>query len=413
MPSGTASAEAIVVIRPDRVDMFEKRHPWVFSGAVQRVDGAPADGDIVTLRDGRGNFLARGYWNRRSQIHVHVLTWQDEPIEADFWAGRLRRALAARAAEEARRAVEGQIAYRLVNAESDGLPGLVVDRYRDWLVLQALTVGIDCRKAEIAAALLEIVPGVRGVYERSDVDVREKEGLPPATGLLAGEPPPSLIAFRENGYTLQADVRAGHKTGFYLDQRPNRAAVAEALRSDPTLHGATVLNCFSYTGGFGVAALTVGAAARTLNLDSSADALELAKQNYALNGLPVHDDDFVVGDVFHVLRQYRTAGRTFDCIVLDPPKFAHNQKQVESACRGYKDINLLAFQLLRPGGLLATFSCSGLVSPDLFQKVVFGALIDARREGQIIGRLTAGPDHPVALTFPEGLYLKGLLCRVW
>lgn len=250
---------------------------------------------------------------------------------------------------------------------------------------------------------------MRGIYERSDADVRGKEGLAPATGLLAGEEPPPLIEIDEGGRQFLIDVRHGHKTGFYIDQRVNRGKVADWLCLQP---GAEVLNAFSFSGGFAVAALQ-GGAVRAINVDSSADALALARRNIELNGFAAPDEDFVTADVFHLLREYRDAGRHFDAIVLDPPKFAHNQQQVQSAARGYKDINLLAFQLLRPGGLLFTFSCSGLVSADLFQKIVFGALADTGRDAQILERLGAGPDHPVALTFPEGEYLKGLVCRVW
>ncbi|MCC7208994.1 MAG: class I SAM-dependent rRNA methyltransferase [Anaerolineae bacterium] len=386
--------------------MFERRHPWVFSGAIRGVRGNPADGDLIELQTRDGAFLARGYWNGHSQIRVHVLTWDAlEPLDDSFWRARLERAVAARAglAQGERPAV------RLVHAESDGLPGLIVDRYADWLVVQALTAGIEARKARLAEMLAEIVPGVRGIYERSDVDIRGKEGLPAAVGMLAGEEPPPHIEIDEDGRRFLVDVRHGHKTGFYIDQRANRSRLAGWLRLTP---GAEMLNAFSFSGGFAVAALQ-GGAARAINVDSSAEALALARRNVELNGFAAQDEDFVAADVFHLLRQYREAGRRFDSIVLDPPKFAHSQQQVQSATRGYKDINLLAFQLLRPGGLLFTFSCSGLVSADLFQKVVFGALADTGRDAQILERLGAGPDHPVALTFPEGEYLKGLVCRVW
>ncbi len=376
-------SEPIIRIRAERAKTFARRHPWLFSGAVQAVEGTPHDGDIVALRsaDPSAAFLGRGYWHSRSQIAVHMLTWHDEPITPDFWRDRFVRAHQLRQPLEAPNA-----AFRLINAESDGLPGLIVDRYGDWLVLQALTLGIDQRKAELAAMLAELFPEVRGIYERSDVDIREKEGLPPSVGVLVGEAPPPLIEIAENGCRYAVDVYHGHKTGFYLDQRENRAALAAYLRNH--LPRATVLNCFAYTGGFSVAALKDGNAAHALNLEASADALRLARHNYALNGLPTPEDAFLCDDVFQTLRQ------------------------IERATRGYKDINLLAFQLLKPNGCLATFSCSGLVDADLFQKVVFGALEDSGREAQIIQRLTAGIDHPVALTFPEGFYLKGLLCRV-
>jgi 23S rRNA (cytosine1962-C5)-methyltransferase len=405
-------AEPTVIIRADREKMFEKRHPWVFSGAVHSVEGSPADGDIVTLRGESGAYLARGYWNHQSQINVHVLIWDEaEVIDDDFWRSRLQRSISGRAIENIQHDRGVPNAYRLVNAESDALPGLIVDRYGEWLVIQALTLGIDRRKQMIAKLLMDLLsPG--GVYERSDVDVRAKEGLPPNTGLLAGRKPPPLIEIDENGRRFLVDIYNGHKTGFYLDQRENRAVLGNWLRFDPEAMTRTVLNCFSYTGGFTVYALD-GMAERVISVDSSADVLALARRNVSLNGFTARDDDFVTGDVFNVLREYRREGRQFDVIVLDPPKFAQSQRQVQTACRGYKDINLLAFQLIKSGGMLMTFSCSGLVDADLFQKVVFGALVDAKREAQILARLGAGPDHPISLTFPEAAYLKGLLCRVW
>ncbi|MBI5960331.1 MAG: class I SAM-dependent methyltransferase, partial [Chloroflexi bacterium] len=251
-----------------------------------------------------------------------------------------------------------------------------------------------------------------GIYERSDVDIRQKEGLPAETGLLAGQEPPELIEIDENGRRFLIDVRHGHKTGFYLDQRENRAAIGDWFRWDDGASERVVLNAFAYTGGFAVYALG-SLVKRVINIDSSADVLKLARRNVALNGFETPDEDYVEGDVFEVLRYYRDRGQQFDMIILDPPKFAQSPTQVESAARGYKDINLLAFRLLKPGGVLATFSCSGAITADLFQKIIFGALIDAGREAQIVRHLTQAADHPVALTFPEGAYLKGLLCRVW
>jgi 23S rRNA (cytosine1962-C5)-methyltransferase len=404
-------SEPSLTIRNDRARVFGNRHPWVFSGAIHAVNGSPADGDIVPLLDDNGNFLARGYWNSHSQINVHVLTWDSgQVIDESFWRKRLERAISARATENALHERTPN-AYRLVNAENDGLPGLIVDRYADYIVIQALTLGIDRRKQMIAKLLMELLSPA-GIFERSDVDVRTKEGLTPVTGLLAGRKPPPLIEIDENGRRFLVDVHAGHKTGFYLDQRFNRATLGNWLRFDPAAETRTVLNCFSYTGGFAVYALD-GMAQRVINVDASADVMALAKRNLTLNGFAAPDQDFVVGDVFDVLRRYRADGQQFDVIILDPPKFAHNQKQIEGATRGYKDINLLAFQLIKPGGLLMTYSCSGLIDSDLFQKVIFGALVDAKRDAQMIMRLTAGTDHPVALTFPEGSYLKGMLCRVW
>lgn len=405
-------SEPAVIVRPEREKAIQRRHPWLFSGAIKTVVGDPADGDIVVVRNERGDFLARGYWNSRSAIQVRLLSWNpDQVIDEAFWRERLQRALQGRHIHN-RLAGQGKmVAYRLVNAENDGLPGLVVDRYADWLVIQALTLGIEVRKSLIVDLLVELLSPA-GIYERSDVDVRAKEGLPNTTGLLAGDEPPELIEIDENGRRFLVDVRRGHKTGFYLDQRENREIIGDWFRWDEQASHREVLNAFAYTGGFAVYALG-GLVRRVINVDSSAEALRLARRNIALNGYAVDEDDFIEGDVFSVLRYWRNEGRMFDLIILDPPKFAHSARLVESAARGYKDINLLAFQLLRPGGVLATFSCSGAVSADLFQKIVFAAAVDAGCDAQIIRWLSQASDHPVALTFPEGAYLKGLLCRVW
>ncbi|RPI99292.1 MAG: class I SAM-dependent rRNA methyltransferase [Chloroflexi bacterium] len=405
-------SEAAAIVRPGKDKAIQRQHPWIFSGAIARVEGSPADGDLVTVRSPSGQFLARGYWNDRSAIRIRLLTWDEsEPVDDAFWRRRLTRAIGARHVENRINQHGTPNAYRLVNAENDGLPGLVVDRYGDWLVIQALTLGIDTRKGMIANLLAELL-NPAGIYERSDVDIRDKEGLPPQTGLLNGQEPPELIEIDENGRRFMIDVRRGHKTGFYLDQRENRAAVGEWFRWDEDADQRVVLNTFAYTGGFAVYALA-SLVKRVINIDTSADALNLARRNMALNGFSVPDEDFVVGDVFQVLRSYRDQGQQFDMIILDPPKFAQSARQVESASRGYKDINWLAFRLIRPGGVLVTFSCSGAIDADLFQKIVFGALVDSGREAQIIHYLAQASDHPVALTFPEGAYLKGLVCRVW
>ncbi len=405
-------SETAVIVYSEKQKAVLRRHPWVFSGAIKKVAGEPADGEIVAVRNEQGEFLARGYWNSHSAIRVRLLSWnQDENIDEGFWRERLQRAIQGRHVQN-RLAAQGKpVAYRLVNAENDGLPGLVVDRYGDWLVIQALTLGIEVRKPLIVGLLNELLAPA-GIYERSDVDVRAKEGLSNTCGLLAGQEPPELIEIDENGRRFLVDVRGGHKTGFYLDQRENREIVGDWFRWDEHAAEREVLNAFAYTGGFAVYALG-GLVRRVVNVDSSAEALRLARRNIALNGYAINEDDFVEGDVFSVLRYWREEGRTFDLIILDPPKFAHSARQVESAARGYKDINLLACQLLKPGGILVTFSCSGAISADLFQKIVFSAALDARCEAQIIRWLTQASDHPVALTFPEGAYLKGLLCRVW
>jgi 23S rRNA (cytosine1962-C5)-methyltransferase len=394
----------VVVLKRNRAKPVLQRHPWIYSGAIERVEGDPVDGDVVDVRDAGNNWLARGYYNAQSQIVVRLLTWQqDEQIDADFWRRRLEHAIAARQALADDPATD---AYRLAHAESDYLPGLIVDCYGDWLVMQFLTLGVERRRDELVSLLVDLVDGVRGICERSDVDVREREGLEQRTGLLWGQEPPEEIEVVENGRRFLVDVRQGHKTGFYLDQRENRA------RLPAFCAGAEVLDAFSYVGGFGVYAAAGGAKTVTL-VDSSAPALELARRNLALNGFEGATVECVEGNVFSVLRGYRAQERQFDVVVLDPPKLAHSGREVERAARAYKDVNLLAFQLLRPGGVLFTFSCSGAVSADLFQKIVFGAALDAGRDAQIIGYLAQGSDHPVALTFPEGAYLKGLICRVW
>lgn len=394
-----------VILKPGRDKPVRQRHPWVFSGAIARIQGDPADGDIVEVRDAQGAFLARGTLNRHSQIVVRLLTWEaDEAIDEGFWRRRLERAIAGRAPLAADPATN---AYRLVNAESDGLPGLVVDRYDRFLAVQFLTLGIDRHKALLVSLLADLL-APEGIFERSDVDVREKEGLAPVTGQLWGAEPPPLVDIREHGLRFLVDMRGGQKTGFYLDQRENRRVFQRMVSALP---GAEVLNAFAYTGAFGVYAAAAGAG-RIVHIDSSAEALALAREHMALNGFVGRDDEFIVGDVFAELRRFRAAGRRFDAIVLDPPKFVYSAGQLPRATRGYKDINWLAFQLLRPGGLLFTFSCSGLVSPDLFQKIVFGAAVDAGRDAQIIARLSHGLDHPILLSFPEGEYLKGLVCRV-
>jgi 23S rRNA (cytosine1962-C5)-methyltransferase len=400
---------ATVTLRPGRERPVIHRHPWVFSGAIDAVRGNPAAGEAVDVLAPSGDWLARGLWSGSSQIRVRLCSWDpNQPLDDDWLRTAIARALAGRVGL----ADGADGACRLVFSESDGLPGLIVDRYGAYLVMQLLTQGMATRADAVVAALADLL-APRGIYERSDAEVREKEGLPAAEGLRWGEPPPERIALRSatlpgtagSPPLLLAELELGQKTGFYLDQAANRARVAAYCP------GGELLDCFSYSGGFATYAAQAGAAQLTL-IDSSAPALELARQNMALNGLAT-PAEYVEGDVFKVLRLYRAEGRRFDAIVLDPPKFAHSQPQIDRAARGYKDINLLAMQLLRPGGVLATFSCSGLVSPDLFQKIVFGASADARRDVQVIERLTQSPDHPVLLTFPESEYLKGFVCRVW
>ena len=388
-----------VILKANRDKPLRQKHPWVFSGALDRIDPASADGDVIDVVTSRDEFLARGYLNRRSQIAVRVLTWdEEETIDEGFWARRLGLATSWRV-------LGPHEARRLVNAESDGLPGLIVDRYGEWLIVQALTLGIEKFKPVIVPQLQSMLRP-RGIYERSDAEVRKKEGLPQTSGVLAGDEPPDRVEIEENGYRCLVDVKRGHKTGFYLDQRENRKKIQAYVDR------AQVLNLFSFSGGFAISALKAGAKS-VVNVDSSADALQLAKDNLRLNELPVNETDLVEADVFSYVRQLRAEQRTFDVIIADPPKLAQTQTQIERAARAYKDLNLVALQLLKPGGYLITFSCSGLISPDLFQKIVFSAAVDAKRDAQIVERLTQASDHPVLLSFPEGEYLKGLVCRVW
>ena len=393
---------AIVVLKPKREKSLLNRHPWVFSGAIARTAGSPEPGATVEIRAADGRWLGQGAYSPKSQIRVRAWSFeQSTAIDRSFFESRLNTALNLRRRIAAKADAD---AYRLVNGESDRLPGLIVDRYGSWLVCQFLAAGSEFWKPVIVECLSGMVDGLAGIYERSDADVRKKEGLDKVCGPLAGREPPETIEIIENGCRYHVDIMNGHKTGFYLDQRDNRILLAAHAK------GAEVLNCFAYTGGFAVSALKAGAAHVT-NLDASAAALELARCNIALNGLDSQKVDHVTGDVFRLLREYRAAGRAFDRIVLDPPKFVTSKGDLMRASRGYKDINRLAFHLLRPAGLLFTFSCSGLMGRDLFQEIVADAALEAERPAQILHWLAQSPDHPTALAFPEGAYLKGLVCQ--
>jgi 23S rRNA (cytosine1962-C5)-methyltransferase len=418
-----------VILKKGREKNLLQRHPWIFSGAIERVEGAPCVGETVMVCSFDRQPLAQAAWSPESQIALRIWSFNPETsIDAGFFRTKLQSAIAARChltgracsprampkpceggssplIEErtAGTAVPTTTAVRLVASESDGLPGLIIDRYADWLVCQFLSAGSEYWKNTIVELLQELFPGL-SIYERSDVSVREKEGLPSRCGVLAGNEPPELVEIEENGMRLLVDIKAGHKTGYYLDQRDSRLAVRQWAE------GRDVLNCFSYTGGFGVAAL-LGGAKHVLQMDSSGPALDIAKRNAELNGLDPAASEYIEGDVFKELRRFRDSRRDFDLIILDPPKFVESRNQLEKGARGYKDINLLAFKLLRPGGLLFTFSCSGHMEMPLFQKIVADSALDAGRNGQILAVLNQSPDHPIALNFPEGAYLKGLLCR--
>ena len=389
-----------VVIRPGQEASVRRGHPWVFSGAVARTLGDPGPGGTVEILSTGGEPLGRGAYSPLSQIRVRVWTRNPaEEIEPGFFRKRLRSAFQL---PGPRRDPGPETACRLVNSESDGLPGLIVDRYGRFLVCQFLSAGAERWKEAIVGELNGLL-SPSGIYERSDVRVRGKEGLAPLSGTLSGEEPPELVEIREGECRFLVDVRGGQKTGFYLDQRDNRRLLAEYSP------GREFLNCYSYTGGFAVAALRAGAAS-AVNIDSSEPALELGRRNLELNGISPGEYENIRGDVPRVLRAFRDSRRSFDLIVLDPPKFAESRGQVSKAARAYKDVNLLAFKLLRPGGVLFTFSCSGHVDGDLFRKIVAGAARDAGREVRTLRRLGASPDHPANLEFPEGEYLKGLVC---
>lgn len=395
-----------LMLRPKRDFSVRRHHPWIFSGAVVSECATDvAAGETVEVVSSEGEHLGYGSYSPASQIRVRMLSFDARCVpDAAFVADLVSKAVERRADFFRTSDCAG---VRLIAAENDGLPGVVADCYAGWVVCQFTSAGADFWKTTIAKALLAKVPHCRGVCERVDVDVRTKEGLPTdgePCRLLAGEEPPELIEIAEGAIRYLVDVRKGHKTGFYLDQRDARRLVGSLSR------GADVLNCFSYTGGFGLAARAGGAKSVT-QVDISHDAIELARRNAALTPAGETVMDYVEADVFRYLRTCRDADKSFDLIVLDPPKFASAKSQVMKAARGYKDINLLAMKLLRPNGILATFSCSGAMTPDLFDKVLAEAAADSHRDFQMIARTRQGVDHPVALSFPEGLYLKGVVLR--
>jgi Predicted SAM-dependent methyltransferases len=396
---------AELILKPGREKSLLRRHPWVFSGAVSQVKGNPGSGDTLEIFSAKGGRLGWAAYSPQSSIRARMWVFGEEELGdmITFLYNKMRIAIY----NKNGLILNSQLlnnSYRLIHAESDGLPGLIVDRYDQWLVAQFLTAGAEKWKAEITQALAEIT-GLKNIYERSDADVRELEGLPLVNSVLMGETPPETIEIVENGLRFLVDIQHGHKTGFYLDQRDNRLIV-QAYAKDRR-----VLNCFSYTGGFAVYCLA-GSAAQVISIDSSADVLEMGKRNLELNHLPAEKAEWMCADVFQELRTMRDRRERFDLIVLDPPKFAPTAGQVQAAARGYKDINLLAFKLLNPGGILATFSCSGGVERALFQKIVADAALDAGVDAQNIRLLSQAPDHPIALNFPEGEYLKGLICRI-
>lgn len=392
-----------IILHPTREKSLKRKHPWVFSKAIMEVKNAPENGADIEVFDSDGNYLATASYSPNSQIRARVWTFdRSQKIDADFFEKRIRVAFEGR---QLMLKETGMSACRLLDAESDFVPGLIIDRYNNFLVLEVLSAGAEYHLKDIVEALRRVFPE-DNIYERSDVEVRKKEGLELRKGVIHGEEPPTEITITENGgMQILIDIVNGHKTGYYLDQRDNRAALTKYC------NGKTVLNCFSYTGGFSLYALK-GRAKAVSNVDVSERALATAKRNIALNHLDPGRVKFIKEDVFAFLRKEKQAGHKYDVIVLDPPKFAESQSQLAKACRGYKDINMIAASILNEGGYLMTYSCSGHMTPDLFQKVVADAILDAGREGQIVEYLQQASDHPVATPYPEGLYLKGLVVRI-
>jgi 23S rRNA (cytosine1962-C5)-methyltransferase len=386
-----------IFLKKGREAPILRGHPWIFSGAIEKVEGDGEDIGVADIFDSQKNWIARGLSSVKSQIRVRVVTWKNEPINREFFSRRLSQALSFRETYLS----PTTNAYRLINGEGDFLPGLIVDRYNDFLVCQFFTAGMAMFKGDIVDALGDLID-VKGIFERSEGKVRAEEGLDPAVGGLAGEAPPETISIVENGRKFRVDLKGGQKTGFFLDQRDNRAFLSTLSR------GQRILNCFSYSGAFSVYGFD-GGAKSIVTLDSSRPALELAEQNLALNGFETAEGELLKGDAFTYLKE---ADLKFEVIVLDPPSLAPRRSDVSAATGAYKFLNLHAIKRIEPGGILLTFSCSQHLTADLFQKVVFGAAVDAGRKVTILKKLGHSIDHPVSLHHPEGDYLKGLALRV-
>lgn len=391
-----------LILKPGREKSVLQKHPWIFSGAIQSVKGDPAAGEIVDVLSSRNEWLCTAAYSPASQIRARIWSWTgNEEIDEIFFDKRIKTAIQLR---NDLGLFKKSDAVRLIHGESDCLPGLIADLYKDTVVLQSLSAGVDQWKPVIAR-LLQEKTSATCVLERSDVEVRKLEGLQEQAGVLLGKEPEKDLTILETGLRFLVDVLHGQKTGFYLDQRDNRILAGSMAQ------GRRILNCFSYTGGFTVHTLT-GGAEEVLSIDSSAEALETARKNLELNDLPSNRAHWMEADVFQALRNLRDRAEKFDMIILDPPKFAPTAAHAAKAARAYKDINLLAFKMLNPGGVLFTFSCSGGISQDLFQKIVAGAALDAGVHARITHWMTQAADHPVGLNFPEGYYLKGLVCEV-
>jgi len=382
---------------------LRRKHPWVFSRGISKVEGEPALGETVDVFTHDGKWLAKAAYSPHSQIRARVWSFNKEEIDKSFFVKRIQGAQLLRQDIIER---DGLTGYRLIAAESDGLPGITIDKYQNYLVCQLLSAGAEHLKQALVDALIEVFPEC-SIYERSDVAVRKKEGLEETTGVLHGDEPPKSVVIEENGVKISVDIVGGHKTGFYLDQRDSRQQAMKYVKNKE------VLNCFSYTGGFGLYALK-GEAKRVINADVSQPALDIAKHNAELNEFDISKKRavFLNADVFKLLREYRDQGTKFDVVIMDPPKFVSSKNNLTSGANGYKDINMLAMQILKPGGTLLTYSCSGLMSSDLFQKVIADAALDSGREVKFVERFEQAADHPTDSAYPEGFYLKGFACKV-
>jgi 23S rRNA (cytosine1962-C5)-methyltransferase len=393
---------ARIYLKVSRDKSLLRKHPWIFSQAINKIKGKPMLGDTVDIYDHKEKWLARGAYSPESQISVRVWSFnENEEIDSEFFHKKL---LSAQSRRDWYIEEGGLTGYRLIAGESDGLPGITIDKYDNLIVCQLLSAGADFHRYTLVEVLKSLYPDC-SIYERSDVDVRKKEGLEPVTGWLTKPLESTACVIKEHGLSINVDVAKGHKTGFYLDQRDSRVTAGRYSK------GKSVLNCFSYTGTFALHC-AANDAKEVINVDVSQSALDLAEENVALNNLQDKNVSYIKADVFKLLRQYREEKRQFDMIILDPPKFVESKAQLTGACRGYKDINMLAMQLLKPGGILLTFSCSGLMEASLFQKVVADAALDAKREVHFVERLQQAADHPISSNYPEGYYLKGLVCQV-
>ncbi|MGR5212540.1 class I SAM-dependent methyltransferase [Vibrio rotiferianus] len=394
---------AAIYLVKGREKSVKRKHPWIFSRGISKVEGEPALGETVDVFTHDGKWLAKAAYSPESQIRARIWSFEKEEIDKAFFVKRFNNAQLLREDVIER---DGLTGYRLIAAESDGLPGVTIDRYQNFFVCQLLSAGAEYNKQAIVDALVECFPDCN-VYERSDVAVRKKEGLKETTGVLHGEEPPKSVVIEENGVKISVDIVGGHKTGFYLDQRDSRQQAMKYMKNKE------VLNCFSYTGGFGLYALK-GGAKRVINADVSQPALDTAKFNAELNEFDISKKRavFLNADVFKLLREYRDQGTKFDVVIMDPPKFAESKAQLNGACRGYKDINMLAMQILQPGGTLLTYSCSGLMDQVLFQKIIADAAVDANRQVKFVERFEQAADHPTDTAYPEGFYLKGFACKV-